>query len=123
MRHVPSLARQASIIGLLAVNHTYRSVAVVLLGFIALPQSLPADAIVVTRAMTASTIAEIFVQEDAVRVELEIGPADFPAFRNILPGTLYEKLGHAPQPLSQRRKRFFADDWVVRADEFMSAPP
>ena len=99
------------------MNHTYRSLAVVILGFIALPQFLPADAIVVTRAMTASTIAEIFVQGDAVRVELEIGPADLPAFRNILPDALYQKLGHAPQPLSQRRKRFFADDWVVRADD------
>ena len=32
-----------------------------------------ADAIVVSKAMDASTIAEIFIEEDAIRVELEIG--------------------------------------------------
>jgi len=35
-----------------------------------------ADAVVVTRAMTAGTIMEAFVDEDAVRVELEIGARD-----------------------------------------------
>ena len=33
-----------------------------------------------TKAMTATTIAEIFVDEDGVRVEMEIGPADLKAF-------------------------------------------
>jgi hypothetical protein len=32
-----------------------------------------ADAIVVSQAMFASTIAEYYVEEDGVRVELEIG--------------------------------------------------
>ena len=35
-----------------------------------------ADAIVITKAMTASTIAEIFIEESSVRVELEIGGPD-----------------------------------------------
>ena len=35
-----------------------------------------ADAVVVTRAMTASTIMEVFIDEDAVVVELEIGGKD-----------------------------------------------
>ena len=33
------------------------------------------DATVISRAMTASTIAEVFVEEDEVRVEIEIGVA------------------------------------------------
>jgi hypothetical protein len=33
---------------------------------------LSADAILVTQAMTATTIAEVFVEEEAVTVELEI---------------------------------------------------
>ncbi len=44
-----------------------------------------ADAIIITKAMTASTIAEIFVENDHVRVELEIGVGDLEAFRNLLP--------------------------------------
>ncbi len=50
-----------------------------------------ADALVVTRAMTASTIAEIFVDEDQIRVEIEVGSADIEAFRNILPDGSFEK--------------------------------
>jgi hypothetical protein len=51
-----------------------------------------ADALVVTRAMQASTIAEVFVDEDQIRVEIEVGAADVEAFRNILPDEMFEKL-------------------------------
>ena len=40
------------------------------------------DAMIVSKAMTASTIAEIFVEEDGIRVEMEIGVADLEAFDN-----------------------------------------
>ena len=68
-----------------------------MLGLELLPRTLPealdafeasgvmADAIVVTRAMKASTIAEIFIEEHTIRVELEIGIIDVPAFHNIMP--------------------------------------
>jgi len=75
-----------------------------------------ADAIVVTNAMTASTIAEVFVTDGSVRVELEIGVADLKGFRNLLPDPLYERLGYDAEPLAQRLPRFFEQDWVVRAD-------
>jgi len=75
-----------------------------------------ADAIVVTKAMTASTIAEVFVTDGSVRVELEIGVADLKGFRNLLADPLYERLGYDPEPLAQRLPRFFEQDWVVRAD-------
>ncbi len=45
------------------------------------PSTAYADAIIMTRAMTASTIAEIFVEESAVRVELEIGLQDLPRYQ------------------------------------------
>ena len=60
------------------------------------PATALGDAIVVTKAMTASTIAEIFVEPTRVRVELEIGLADIPAFRNVLPDEEYERLGMQP---------------------------
>ena len=58
-----------------------------------LPARAHADAIVVTRAMLASTIAEIFVEEDTVRVEIAIGLTDIEAFRNIMPDEIYRRLG------------------------------
>ena len=44
-----------------------------------------ADAIVVTKAMTASTVVEVFIEESEIRVEMEIGVADLLAFHNLLP--------------------------------------
>jgi hypothetical protein len=87
-----------------------------ILFLLATPGLTRADAIMVTRAMTATTIAEIFITRDSVRVELEIGVQDLNGFRNIMPDPIFERLGNDPEPLSQRLERFFAEDWVVRAD-------
>jgi hypothetical protein len=57
-----------------------------------------ADAIITSRAMFASTIAEFFIQDGQVRVELEIGLQDLPAFRNLLPDEIYQKMGNSPRP-------------------------
>jgi len=86
------------------------------LAALVLPVSAAGDAIMVTRAMQASTIAEIFVEEGAVRVEIEIGAEDLQGFRNLLPDALYERLGYAPEPLAQRLRRFPREDFVIRAD-------
>ena len=39
-----------------------------------------ADAVMVTRAMTASTIMEAFIADDGVTIELEVGASDAAAF-------------------------------------------
>jgi hypothetical protein len=78
--------------------------------------SVGADAIVRTQAMLASTIAEYFVEQDHLRLELEIGIGDLDAFRNLVPDGIYEKLGHPPRPLSERIQEFFGHDLVIRAD-------
>ena len=83
------------------------------LAFLLTARTAEADAIFTNRAMTASTIAEIFIQADSVRVELEIGIQDLEAFQNLLPDELYEKLGNAPSPITERSRRFFAEDWVI----------
>ena len=75
-----------------------------------------ADALVVTRAMTATTIAEIYVEEGATTVELEIGLPDLEGFRNLMPDALYERMGYDPEPLDRRIARFFTEDLVIRAD-------
>ena len=78
--------------------------------------SMGADAIMVTKAMTASTIAEIFVEREGVRVELEIGGQDLTGFRNLMPDGIYERLGFDPKPLAERYPLFFQQDFVIRAD-------
>ncbi|MCH7548752.1 MAG: hypothetical protein IH969_04305 [Candidatus Krumholzibacteriota bacterium] len=72
-----------------------------------------ADALMVTRAMKATTVAEIYIEEDSVRVELEVGVTDLGGFRNILPDGVYEKLGYDPKPLAERLGLFFGEEWLV----------
>ncbi len=80
--------------------------------------SLPAlgDAIVVTQAMTASTIAEIFIDVEGARLELEIGATDLAGFRNLMPDEVYKRMGFEPKPLVERYPFFFEQDFVFRAD-------
>lgn len=75
-----------------------------------------ADALVVTKAMKATTIAEIFVEQEQIRVEIEIGAADIPAFLNIFPDELYQRFTRNSQPLGERKERFFSEEWVLQAD-------
>jgi hypothetical protein len=87
-------------------------------GLVALLLPLPAlpDAIVITKAMTASTIAEVFIGESGIRVELEIGGRDLDGFRNLMPDEVYQRMGHEPRPWGERLDEFFAEELVIRAD-------
>jgi len=76
----------------------------------------------ISKAMTASTIAEMFIEESSVRVELEIGLQDLTAFRNLMPDALYERLGFEPEPFAERLSRFFGRDLVIRADDGAPLP-
>jgi hypothetical protein len=76
-----------------------------------------ADAVIVVKAMTADTIAEIYVEQDRVRVELEIGMNDIQAFKNLLPDELYEKMGNEPLALKERLKRFVEEDFIIIAED------
>ncbi len=77
------------------------------LALLLLASALCADALVVTQAMGAETIAEIFIERDAVRVELEIGLGDLAAFAIYLPPELQEKLGLKEPP---------SRSWQILAD-------
>ena len=76
-----------------------------------------ADAIVTSQAMFAVTIAEYFIQDDEIRVELEIGMQDLPAFRNLMPDDIYQKMGHAPKSYRERVNEFFAQDLVITTED------
>lgn len=72
-----------------------------------------ADAIVVNRAMFADTIAEYYVEDDLVRLELEIGQKDIAVFRNLLPDDLYSRLGYGSVPQGQRLAQFTNQDMAI----------
>ena len=78
-------------------------------------RSALADAIVVTKAMTASTVVEIFIEDSDIRVEMEIGVADLLAFQNLLPDEMRAQMRLDAVPLGERLARFFSEDFVIRA--------
>jgi hypothetical protein len=79
--------------------------------------SASGDAIMRTQAMTATTIAEYFVERDQIRLELEIGLDDLDGFRNLVPDPIYERLGHPERPLAERLDEFFGHDLVILAGD------
>ena len=76
-----------------------------------------ADALIFTQAMKASTIAEYYIEDQGIRLELQVGAQDLAAFRNLLPDELHQKLGFEPKPFSDRLMDFFGEDLVIGADE------
>ena len=92
-----------------------RSSLVIAALFLVTPQLCP-DALVITQAMKAATIAEIFIAEGGVRVEIEIGVTDLPAFQNLLPEEILERMGISAPPLEERLGTFFLDDLKFVAD-------
>lgn len=76
-----------------------------------------ADAIVRSQAMFADTIAEYFIEEDHVRLELEIGSNDVGSFRNLLPDVLYQRLDFGDTPLKERLSKFVTQDMPVRVGD------
>jgi len=75
-----------------------------------------ADAIVVTKAMTATTVMEIFVEEDEVRVEFEASVPDLVAFDSIFPDRFRVRMGQQSEPEEVLIERFFTEEFVIRAD-------
>ena len=87
-----------------------------------IPAPARPDAIIITKAMTASTIAEVFIEEERILVELEIGGRDLEGFRNLMPDEVYQRMGNEPEPWRERLAKFFREDLVIRADEGSPLP-
>ena len=84
-----------------------------LLGELFVAGPVRADAVMQTQAMRASTIAEFFVEEERVVLELEIGVSDLEAFRLLMPDEIYERLGNPPRPWPERLENFFAEVFPI----------
>ena len=80
------------------------------------PQAVGADAIIRTQAMFASTIAEIYVEEDAVRLDLEIGLQDLGAFRSLLPDEIHRRMGFGETGFEERLGRFLDAELRILAN-------
>lgn len=88
----------------------------ILLTVLAIHARVMADAVVVVRAMKATTILEVFLDESHMRVEIEMGLTDAPAFVHLLPQDIYDQLDLPPMAESKRLNRFFNQDLVFNAD-------
>ncbi len=90
-----------------------RALSLLGLAFTLLPDVAAGDAIVRSNALQASTIAEFFIEEHQILLELEIGGVDLAAFRNLMPDAIYERLGQSPRPRAERLEEFFARDLAI----------
>ena len=77
-----------------------------LLVFLSLGPSALADWINLTGAQSAPNIAEIYVEDDHIRLVLEIYVGDLDKFVDLLPEDLMKTSGIKPPPVQERMKRF-----------------
>lgn len=89
---------------------------IILLFLLLLPLQAAADAIMRSTAMFADSIAEYYVEQDHVRLELEIGEKDIASFRNLLPTQIYQQLDFGDEPLEQRLELFLSRDMAILHD-------
>ena len=72
-----------------------------------------ADWINLSGAQSAANIAEIYVEDDQVRLVLEIYVNDIDKFVDLLPDEWHQRAGKRPLPLQERMKRFSTDGFQV----------
>jgi hypothetical protein len=72
-----------------------------------------ADAIMRSNAMFANTIAEIYVGDEEILVDFEVGLNDLETFANLLPDEIYTEMGNAPVPVAERAPKFFSEDFLL----------
>ena len=78
-----------------------------ILTLISFLQKSYADALIVNQSMLASSIVEFYIDDEGVTAELEIGLNVLPAFKNLLPDEVYQKLDFGSEDEEQRRQEFF----------------
>jgi len=75
-----------------------------------------ADWVNLTGAQSAPNIAEIYVNDDHVRLVLEIYVGDLDKFIDLLPDDFFKQAEVKPPPLQERLKRFSTDGFQFVAD-------
>lgn len=75
---------------------------------------LIADWINLTGAENSPTIAEIYVLDDHVRVNLEIYVFDIPSFINLVPDAYFEDVDVERPSYTERMRKFSTNDFIIR---------
>ncbi len=75
-----------------------------------------ADALVRSQALEASSIVQYYIEEEGVRVELEVGMDSLEQFRNLLPDAIYRRLGYGDEPFDLRLEKFFEQDLAIQVE-------
>ena len=89
---------------------------VILVFALSIPSLARADWINLTGAQSAPNIAEIYVNDDHVRLVLEIYVGDLDKFIDLLPDDFFKQAEIKPPPLQERLKRFSTDGFQFVAD-------
>jgi hypothetical protein len=72
-----------------------------------------ADALLVNQSMWSPVIAEYFITEGGVDIELEIGVDGVATIKNLLPDTIYSSLGFGKKPVGERMEAFFGRELLL----------
>ena len=76
-----------------------------------------ADWINLTGAQSAPNIAEIYIEEDRIRLVLEIYVKDIASFIDLIPEDWISKGGAEPPPIEDRMKRFSSETFQFIVDD------
>ncbi len=92
------------------------------LGAVLFATSVSADWVNLGGAEVAPNIAEIHVEDDGVRVVLEVFVEDISVFSDLVPAEWWAQDGVAPDPDDQRRARFALDGLSIRTGKGVVLP-
>ena len=103
------------------MNRTY---CILILTFVvsAFSPTARADWVNLSGAQSAPNIAEIHVNEDHIRLILEIFVNDMDKFMDLLPDDFFKQAGVDPPPLQERLKRFSKETFQFLIDEETNLP-
>ncbi|MEP4147035.1 MAG: hypothetical protein ABJL54_07415 [Halioglobus sp.] len=74
------------------------------------------DALMQSQALKASNIIQYFIDEQGVRVELEIGMESLDKFKNLLPQEIYQGLGYGDRAFDERLQEFLTKDLAISVE-------
>ena len=99
------------------LNRIASVAATILVVFCLLPNPANADWINLSGAENASNIAEIHINDDHVRIDLEIYVNDLVTFDRLLPDEFFEGTDIKRAPLAERLRQFSEEDFQIITDE------
>ena len=94
-----------------------KTIPLLLIAFTLMPTpSAEADWINLSGAQNAPNIAEVYINDDHIKIELEIFVKDLVAFDRLIPDEFFTDTGIKRAPLEERMQQFSNQDLQVLAD-------